>query len=493
MFKKILIANRGEIAVRIIQTCREMGIRSLAIYEAPDQSSLHVRLADECAALDSPGGYSNQDAIIEIARQRGADAIHPGYGFLAERPDFVRACQQAGIAFIGPSLEALAQLSNKLGALQTVRAAGLPTVYAIESFFESHETARIQSAAESIGYPLVIKSCRGGRGRGERLVRRPAQLAEAFRQAQREAEAYYGSNHVFMERAILPAHQINVQILADQQGNLIALGDQEGSLIRGNQIIIEEAPSPALNNVQRAQILQLAERAARLFKLSGAVSVEFLVDSAGGIVFSEIKPRLRIEHPLAELLTRVDLVREQIRIAAGLPLDINRAETKPRGHAMLCRLNAVDPAHGYLPSPGQLRRVRLPAGPEVRVDTYVFAGCHVPAEYDALVAKLAVWHMDRAACLERFRRALEDTALVGVETNLPLIQAIVSSEAFREGHYDTSLLAKLPDALAAPDGLQRDLAAIAAVLYLRRTYPMPTTQPERLTSGWHRDSRQWEA
>ena len=490
MFKKILIANRGEIAVRIIRTCRDMGIAAVALYEADDLGSLHVRLADEAVELQTPRGYLDQDAVLAAARQTGAQAIHPGYGFLAERLDFIEACAAAGVAFIGPPLMMMQAQQDKLAVLKRVRAAGFPTSdYAVQSF-DLSEAETVRAAAEQLGYPLVIKSCLGGRGRGAYTARDPQQLDRALRRAQAEAQLVYGSSRFYLEKLVSPAHLIGVQIIADAHGQIIQLGEREGSLIRGNQKMLEEAPAPCLQPDQRARVWQAALDIARLLELRSAVTVEFIVDETRQFFFTEVKPRIQIEHPVTEMISAVDIVREQIRVAAGERLSVTQAEVQLRGHAISCRITAEDPWHHYRPSPGTLRRVRLPSGPGLRIDTYAYSGCTVPAQYDPVVAKVIAWGTDRAEAVYRLRRALGEMELIGTATSLPIHQVIVNHPDFLAAAYHTeSLRRELPDDVL-PKAEARDLAVAAAIAYARRNLAGQPTLPDRLRSGWHRSSRQ---
>jgi acetyl/propionyl-CoA carboxylase alpha subunit len=491
MFRKVLIANRGEIAVRIIRTCREMGLSTVALYETADRGSLHVRLADECAAVPDHHAFLDAALLIRLAQQHGADAIHPGYGFLAEDPEFIRACDEVGITFLGPPVEVVARTRNKIGALQTVRAAGIPTVMFSEQSFSEDEGAALQRTAEVIGYPLVLKSCSGGRGRGERLVTRPEQLAEATRRSRAEARTIYGNQQLYLERAILPAHQVGVQIMGDAAGNLIHLGEREGSLIQHNQKIVEESPALCLTPERRAELLETALRIGRLFNYRNLGTVEFLVDESGAFYFSEIKARIQIEHTLTEMRTRLDLVREQVRLAAGEPLIISQDDLHLDGWAMMCRVQAEDPANAFLPSPGRLRRVRLPGGPEVRVDTYIYCQADIPAAYDPIVAKVTAWAPDREQCINRMRRALEDFTVIGTPTNLPFLLRIFHAPEFIGGRYTTDFLSHPFEETAPPEAAvtRRDLAVIAAVVYALRREAFNPKQPERVASAWHRDSR----
>ncbi len=490
MFRKVLIANRGEIAVRILRTCRTLGVRTVALYHPADRGSLHVRLADECIPLEETSGFADQETILTLALEKGADAIHPGYGFLAEREDFIRSCHQAGLAFIGPPAEVVEATRHKLHALTKAEAAGFPTPPHSSLSFENGDMEAIAREAERLGYPVVVKSLRGGRGRGQRVAWSPQRLRQAVQKAQAEAQAIYGDRSIYLERLISPAHQIAVQIMGDKQGRLIHLGEREGSLLYGNQKILAEAPAPCLSPAKRRALWQAALEAARLFELQNVATVEFLLDEKGDFYFTEIKPRIQIEHPLTEMLSGQDLVAWQIRLAAGGLLDLSQRAIPLKGWAMQCRLTAEDPWRQFLPQAGVLRRARLPSGPGVRVDTYVYCGCYVPAEYDPLLAKIIAWGSDRQQCLNRLAQALRECQLSGVPTNLPLVQRILEEESFRQGSYNTEFL---PDPFQEERRFEphvyRDLAAIAAVMYLRERQLFRPAHPERLASNWHRASR----
>lgn len=489
MFKKILIANRGEIAVRIIRTCREMGIETVVLYDDSDIDSLHVRMADFCVRLPAPESFLDETAVLKIAQAQQVDAVHPGYGFLAESAPFAQACHQAGVTFIGPPAEVIAAVRAKVEVLKAVRQAGFPTVHHSPACLDVQNMVLIQNAAGEIGYPVVIKSCRGGRGRGERLVHRPEQLETAVQRAAAESRAVFGNDHIYLERALLPAHQIGVQLLGDQHGNLIHLGEREGSIIVGNQKIIEEAPSPILNDRQRAEILQAALAIGRMFNYQNVGTVEFLLDGKGNYFFSEIKARIQVEHSLTEQLTGIDLVRQQIQVAAGEPLAWTQEEVPFAGWAMMCRLNAQDPWQNFLPSPGKLNEVRLPSGPQVRIDSYVYTGCRVPPNYDPLVAKVTTWGRNRDICLARMKGALADFVLVGTPTNLPVMQRLMHTTAFAKAHYNTDFFIR-PGTNGADSEVQlRDLAVITAVQFARRHQMFNPSTPARWQSGWHKDSR----
>lgn len=492
MFKKILVANRGEIAVRIIRSCRELGIHTIAVYETSDRGSLHVRLADECVQLPDHHSFMDAELMLAIALERGADALHPGYGYLAEDFEFIRAVEAAGIVFIGPSAAVVARSRNKIGALNMVRAAGIKTVEHSAVSFGEEEFDALRATAEGLGYPLVIKSCSGGRGRGERLVNDPGRLAEAVRRSQVESQAIYGSTRLFLEQAILPAHQVGVQIMADRYGDLVHLGEREGSVIQSNQKIMEEAPALCLTPERREELLKTAVQIAKLFDYQNLGTVEFLVDDAGEFYFSEIKARIQIEHTLTEMMTRIDMVREQIRLAAGEPLGYRQDDIHMHGHTIMCRLQAEDPSRLHLPTPGRLQRVRLPGGPEIRVDTYTYCDADVSPYYEPLVAKLTVWGPDRQACIQRLRRALEDFTVIGVPTNLPLLMRVARTPSFVEGRYTTDLLNQplQPDQFPEGGVTRRDLAVAAAIYYARRREAFNPQVPDQWASGWHQSSRQ---
>lgn len=486
MFKKMLIANRGEIAVRVIQTCREMGIATAALYAPQEARSLHVAYADE--AIPFSGSFSDPAAILAAAQACGADAIHPGYGFLAEESDFIRVCTAAGIAFIGPSADLLDRVHDKVETLAFVRANGFRTVESLRPAFDEDAESIAESAAQ-LGYPVVVKSCYGGRGPGERLARDPERLREAVRSALAESRAVFGKEAIYLEKAILPANQVGVQILADRHGNLIHLGDREGSLQHNNGKLIEEAPAPCLSPEGRAELLDSALALARLLGLENAATLEFLIDDAGRFYFTEVKARIQTEHALTEMITGVDLVREQIRIAAGDPLSLRQAEVRFRGHAVMCRIHAQDPLNRMRSSPGQLQEVRLPVGAGLRVDTYVQSGCNVPGTYASLVAKLTAWGGSREQAVARLGRALEDLTLTGVPTNIPFLQSLLRDEAFAVGRYSIETGYRHHAGIPEDDAYLQAVAVAAALLYAGRGQPAGAVVPDRLQSGWHRSSR----
>lgn len=490
MFKKILIANRGEIAVRVIRTCREMGIATVALYTLADRDSLHVRLADEAMLLHSPMRYGDADEVLSIAQQLGADAIHPGYGFLAEEADFAERCAEAGITFVGPTPAVIRALRNKPEAMETVKRAGYCVPNYVELAEDNIAEDYLQQQARQIGYPLVVKSARGGRGRGARVVMTADRLAEAVDAAKREAALIYGDDRLYLERVLAPSHYVVVQILADSQGNMVHLGEREGSLLRHNQKLIEESPSPSLDDKQRLALWNMAMDIARHFHFQGSGAAEFLVDGAGTFYFTEIKARIQIEHAVSEMVSDVDIVREQIRIAAGESLAKTQGEINLNGWAMQCRINAEDPWNDYLPSPGRLTRFRLPQGPNVRVDTYGYVGCEIPLRYDSLLANLVVKGDTREVCVQRLRRAVQEFRVVGVETTLPLHLQILHDPAFVSGQYDTNFMHHFHFQTECKDeNVRLDLAAMVAVAFALRGRLGKEITPERIQTGWHRSAR----
>ena len=489
MFKKLLIANRGEIAVRIVRTCRDLGITTVAVYEAGDMGALHVRLADEAFLLTSAQGYRDPDELLAVARRSGVDVIHPGYGLISEDVGFEQACEEAGIAPIGPGSALLAQVRDKIQAIAQVRTAGIPTTHPSSRSFSPEDGAALLAEAEELGYPLVVKSYAGGRGRGTALARTAHDLLEVVHRSSAQAQAAYRNGQIYLEAAILPSRYIEVPILGDVYGNIIHMGDRDGSIQRNTRKVVTEAPAPSLSSSEREAIWQSAVTIARLFALRGACTIEFIVDSAGRHFFTEVKPRIQVEHLVTEMISRIDLVREQIRIAAGLPLERSQDQVHLDGHAIFCRINAEDPWHGYLPSPGRISSFHLPGGPSVRVDTYAYAGAEVPVRYDSLLAKLVVWGATREETLHRTQRALQELRIGGIQTNLSLLRLIVAHEEFVRGTYTTEFSrVHLMDA-RPPDERLRDLAAIAALAFLQHTRTAHPAIPEAYTSGWHRESR----
>jgi acetyl/propionyl-CoA carboxylase alpha subunit len=490
MFRKLLVANRGEIAVRVIRACRDLGIWTVALYDESDRGSLHVRLADESLMLEPSTSYLDGNQIIELAHRTGAEAVHPGYGFLAEDAAFVRACEEAGIVFVGPPSEVVQAARDKIPAQERARSAGFCTPLHSSISFGPEDQDLIELEAADLGFPLVVKSCSGGRGRAARLVRTADVLPAAVRDARTEAQIVFGDQRLFLEKAILPGNYVEVQVIGDGQGSLIHLGEREGSIQRHNQKLITESPAPSLTPEQRARLHQMALDIARLFQYRNVGTIEFLMDDQGEFYFTEIKARIQVDHPVTELISRVDLVKEQIRIAAGRPLTLRQETVRLEGWAMQGRINAEDPWNHFLPSPGRLRRFRLPGGHGVRVDTYGYSGCDVPVRFDPILAKVVVWGEERAECVRRMRRALQDFAISGVNTNLPYLQAILEDPDFIAGEYTTEFLRRPLLGRPTSHADLRDLAVAAAIAYLTRHGTGQPVVPQRLQQGWHRSNRQ---
>ncbi len=489
MFKKVLVANRGEIAVRIIRTCRDMGIRTVALYDRSDRDSLHVRLADECVQVASRLGYLDSMRIIQIAREVGAEAIHPGYGFLSERSDFVIACEENDIAFVGPPSSVIRSTQDKTELLVRVEQEGIQVPPHSATSFGPNDLPLVFAAAESIGYPLVVKSCVGGRGHSARLVGDAGHLEAATAQVATEACLLFGDRRIYLEAAVIPARLVEVQILGDKYGSLIHLGTRDGSLQRRGVKVIAEAPAPFLSVEQEEDICADALKIGKLLNYCNAGTVEFLVDGKGRHFFTEIKARIQVEHPTTELVTNQDIVRRQLEVASGEKLPLLQKDVRIVGSALLCRINAEDPLHDYMPSPGRLRNFRMPGGPNVRVDAYGYAGCQVPVHYEPLLAKITVWGSDRQECLRRMHRALTDTAIKGVRTNIVLHKSILDSEEFSFGKLGQERLETQSFVPNLSGADLREIAVAAAVGYVLRNKSLRSVTPERLREGWRQSAR----
>ncbi len=470
MFKKILIANRGEIAVRVIRSCREMGISTVAVFSDADRHSLHVRYADEAYRLGPPKAsesYLVMDKIIQIALDCGADAIHPGYGFLAERADFSQACQDNGITFIGPKPSSITAMGNKQVARNTVKKAGVPVIPGTEGQGDLSDQTLLEIAPE-IGFPLLIKPSAGGGGKGMREVRNLEEMAGLLTASRREAESSFGDGSIYLEKLIQGARHIEIQILADQFGNIIHLGERECSIQRRHQKLLEEAPSPFIGDDQdmRDQMGAIAVQAARSVDYINAGTIEFLVDKEKNFYFLEMNTRLQVEHPVTEAVTGVDIVKEQIRIAAGKKLSYQQEDIQIKGWAMECRVNAEDPFRGFIPSTGTISHSLLPAGPGVRVDTGVYSGYEISPYYDALISKVIVHCVTREETIIRMKRVLNEYRLIGIRTNIPFHLALLENAAFLAGNFDTQFIEDQDPLENAgdPDTILPEIAALAAVL-----------------------------
>ncbi len=473
MFKKILIANRGEIAVRVIRACHEMGIAAIAVYSDVDRASLHVRKADEAypiGAAAASESYLDIQKILDVAARSNADAIHPGYGFLSENAKFARACADTGVKFIGPTAPAMDAMGSKTKARQAMERAGVPLVPGTSRGLESYEQA--EEVAARIGYPVMLKAAAGGGGKGMRLVHAPGELKSALEGARSEAERSFGDSEVYIEKAILNPRHIEMQVLADEHGNTVYLGERECSLQRRHQKVVEEAPSPMVDADMRRRMGEVAVRVAQAAAYTNAGTVEFLVDQSEkdqqkNFYFLEMNTRLQVEHPVTELVTGLDLVYLQIRIAAGERLPFTQDEVQIRGHAIECRIYAEDPDNNYFPSPGKITLLLAPSGPGIRRDSGMYEGWTVPMDYDPLLAKLIGYGTDREQAIGRLTRALNEYFVGGIKTNISLFRRILSDPDFRAAKMDTGFLDRLLKRKedASVDEQAAEVAVIAAGLF----------------------------
>jgi acetyl-CoA carboxylase biotin carboxylase subunit len=490
--KKILIANRGEIAVRVIRACRDMGIKTVAVYSECDRTALHVRLADEAFAIGPSAprdSYLRIDKMIDVAKKSGADGVHPGYGFLAENEDFASACRDAGVTFIGPTPEAITLMGSKTAARQAAIKAGVPVVPGTEQPLDEHVSDdEVRAIAERIGYPIMLKAVAGGGGKGMRVVLDASELPGALRAARSEAGSAFGDSAVYLERRITNPRHIEVQLLGDQHGTIIPFVERECTIQRRHQKVIEESPSPAVTDDLRRRITAAAAAVARTVNYTNAGTIECLVDASGEFFFLEMNTRLQVEHPITEMVTGVDLVAWQIRIARGERLTLDPAAMiAPRGHALECRIYAEDPEHNFLPSPGRIQGLRVPHGPGVRDDSGAYEGGDVPIFYDPLISKLITWGDTRADALARMRRALAEYEVRGIKTTIPFFLWVLEDEDFKAGRFDTSFIDKKlgsrnGDPLRVPGPEREELAAIAVALaQIARSAaaPGPAQEPSR--------------
>ena len=444
MFHKILIANRGEIAVRIIRACRNMGIRSVAVYSKEDKNSLHVQLADQRVCIgEGPArnNYLNMERIITAARNVGADAIHPGFGFLSENADFVRLCNEYGITFIGPTADVINSMGNKSHARKTMIDANVPVVPGTKEPVYDAETG--EKFADEIGYPVMIKASSGGGGKGMRVAKSKDEFEFNFNMAQRESANAFGDDTMYIEKFIENPRHVEIQIMADNFGNVVALGERDCSVQRNHQKLIEESPSPAITEKMRASMNHDAILAAKAVNYTNAGTVEFIVDPKGTYYFMEMNTRIQVEHGVTEMVTGTDLIIEQIRVAMGEPLSFTQKDVTPKGHAIECRINAEIPEKNFMPSPGVVKHLHLPAGNGVRVDTALFTGYRIPSEYDSMIAKVIVHAPNRDAALQKMRSALNEMLIMGVETNLDFQYRILKNPEFCEGKADTGFIERI--------------------------------------------------
>jgi acetyl-CoA carboxylase biotin carboxylase subunit len=493
MFKKILIANRGEIACRVIRACREMGIATVAVFSDADADALHVRMADEAFPVGpapSNESYLRSEKILEAAKASGAEAIHPGYGFLSENADFVRSVRDAGLVFIGPPPEAMEAMGGKISARKIAIEAGVPvvpgTTEPLASFDEARETA------EKFGYPIMLKASAGGGGKGMRFVADEKELRAAFDAARSEALASFGDDAVYIEKAVLRPRHIEIQIFSDEHGGHVHLGERECSIQRRHQKVIEEAPSPINSEELRAKMGECAVMVAKAVNYVGAGTVEFLVsDVDRSFYFLEMNTRLQVEHPVTELVTGIDLVREQINVAAGKPLSFTQDDVRLTGHAIECRIYAEDPDSNFMPSPGKITRLRIPQGPGVRDDGGVYEGAEVSIYYDPMISKFAVHGRDRDEAIGRMRRALMEYSIGGIKTTIPFFQAVMRDSEFIDGKIDTAFIERFNERRERKEPPQEDmdLVVIAAILADSKKATQSAQMPLQTPSKWRISGR----
>jgi acetyl-CoA carboxylase, biotin carboxylase subunit len=502
MFKRVLIANRGEIAVRIIRACREMGIESVAVFSDVDRKSLHVRKADyayHIGPATASESYLNVDKILDAAHRSGADAIHPGYGFLSENANFARACRDAGVKFIGPSPESMEMMGSKTRARQNMKRAGVPFVPGSERGLDLDAMERL---AEQIGYPVMLKAAAGGGGKGMRQVSSPAELHSAYENARSEAQRSFGDNEVYIEKLIVNPRHVEMQIFGDEHGNVVYLGERECSVQRRHQKVLEESPSPIVDEDMRHRMGEIAVRVGKAANYQNAGTVEFLVDQDRNFYFLEMNTRLQVEHPITEFVTGLDLVHLQMHIAAGEPLPFKQEEVRLRGHAIECRIYAEDPDNNYFPSPGQITRLISPSGPGIRRDSGMYEGWTVPIEYDPLLAKLVGYGENRDQAIHRLLRALYEYFVGGIKTNISLFRRILKDPDFQAGNIDTGFLDRLLLKPSNETDVRRPIVAAIGAAIFASTDPQATlaatvttapmngkAQPAPAVSSWKRVAR----
>ena len=489
MIKKILVANRGEIAVRVMRSCREMGIKTVAVYSDADRKSRHVRYADQAFHIGpSPSieSYLNMDKIIEVARLSGADAIHPGYGFLSEHGEFAERCEKEGITFIGPASQAIYDMGDKVTARNLMIKAGVPVVPGSEGRIDSDEQAL--TFIKTIGLPVMIKASAGGGGKGMRLVHHEKEILPSLRAARSEAKAAFGDDGVFIEKYIQSPHHIEFQILADSFGNTIHLYERECSVQRRHQKVVEETPSPLLTPELREEMGRQAVAAAKTVNYRGAGTIEFLVDDNHNFYFIEMNTRLQVEHPITERVVGVDIVREQIYIAMGKPLTYSQEQIKQRGHSIECRIYAEDPSNNFMPSPGLVKDIVEPQGLGVRTDGYVYPGFEIPIWYDPMISKIIVWAENRKEAILRMQRVLDEYKISGVKTSIPFLKKIMSHPEFAGGNYNTHFIPNHYDDLIEPEHCDfecEDMAMIAAFLeYHHKLERITPSADHTVNSKW---------
>ena len=441
MINKVLIANRGEIAVRVIRACKEMNIKTVAIYSEVDKDALHVRLADEAVCVGpakSSDSYLNEKNILEAACLTGADSIHPGFGFLAENAKFAKMCEECNIKFIGPSYETIELMGNKINSKKLMKENDVPVIDGSKDRLNSYSEA--EKLADSIGYPVILKASAGGGGKGIRIVFKKEELKDMLSLVKQEAKNAFGDDTIYMEKYIQNPRHVEIQILSDMYNNCVYLGERDCSVQRNNQKILEESPSTVLNNAMRKAMGEAAVRAAKAANYEGAGTVEFLVDSSNNYYFMEMNTRIQVEHPVTEMMTGIDIVKQQLKIASGKRLDLMQDKIKPRGHSIECRINAENPYKNFMPSPGKITKLVLPGGNETRVDTAVYEGYTIPPYYDSMIAKVIVHARTRNDAISKMKRALDECIIEGIDTNIEFLKSILSNEKFKSGEFTTAII-----------------------------------------------------
>jgi acetyl-CoA carboxylase biotin carboxylase subunit len=487
LFKKVLVANRGEIAIRVFRALNEMGIASVAVYSEADRLSWHLRYADEAHPIGPPPAaesYLNIPGIIQVAKDTGCEAVHPGYGFLAESHEFAEACEGAGLVFIGPTPDSIEAMGFKTRAKKIMMKAGVPVIPGSPGAVKDAAAAR--RIADEIGYPVMIKASAGGGGKGMRIIRNPKEIEQSFRTASGEAESYFGNPEIFIEKYIEKPRHIEVQILADNYGDVIHLGERECSVQRRYQKLIEETPSPAIDDKARKRIGETAVRAAKAARYRNAGTVEFILDQDGNFYFLEVNTRLQVEHPVTEFVTGIDIVKNQLKIASGFKLAYRQEDIKPQGAAIECRIYAEDPKNDFLPSLGRIKRLKNPEGPWVRVENYVYRGYEVPVYYDPLIAKVITWGEDRSAAIARMSRALGEYIIEGIETTIPFHMWVMREGKFVSGDFDTSYIDRhyRGNAKTAHRQVPLEIAIIAASIDALETRGKSLAPEARRGSRW---------
>ncbi len=441
MINKVLIANRGEIAVRVIRACKEMNIKTVAIYSEVDKDALHVRLADEAVCVGpakSADSYLNVKNILEAACLTGADSIHPGFGFLAENARFAKMCEECNLKFIGPSYETIELMGNKINSKKLMRENNVPVIEGSKDKLNSYKEA--EKLADTIGYPVILKASAGGGGKGIRIVFKKEDLKDMLSLVKQESKNAFGDDTIYMEKYVQNPRHVEIQILSDMYNNCVYLGERDCSVQRNNQKILEEAPSTVLNNAMRKAMGESAVRAAQAANYEGAGTVEFLVDSSNNYYFMEMNTRIQVEHPVTEMMTGIDIVKQQLKIASGKRLDLVQDKIKPRGHSIECRINAENPYKNFMPSPGKITKLVLPGGNETRVDTAVYEGYTIPPYYDSMIAKVIVHARTRNDAILKMKRALDECIIEGIDTNIEFLKAILSNEKFKSGEFTTAII-----------------------------------------------------